>query len=46
MSYLGTVFSTPKDVTFSEQVLEMLFPANERRAQIAKAMAAEEGAAK
>jgi transcriptional regulator with XRE-family HTH domain len=43
MSFLGTVtvFGTPNDVTLSELALEMLFPADEKTAAIARAMAAE-----
>jgi transcriptional regulator with XRE-family HTH domain len=46
MSFLGTVtvFGTPHDVTLSELALEMLFPADDRTAEIAKAMVAESGA--
>jgi transcriptional regulator with XRE-family HTH domain len=46
MSFLGTVtvFGTPHDVTLSELALEMLFPADDRTAEIAKAMVAEGGA--
>ena len=40
-----TVFGTPSDVTLSELALEMLFPANEKTAVIARTMAAEAGAA-
>ena len=44
MSFLGTVtvFGTPNDVTLSELALEMLFPADERTAEIAKAMVEEQ----
>ncbi len=43
MSFLGTVtvFGTPNDVTLSELALEMLFPADDRTAEIAKAMVEE-----
>jgi transcriptional regulator with XRE-family HTH domain len=43
MSFLGTVtiFGTPNDVTLSELALEMLFPADEKTAEIAHAMAEE-----
>ena len=43
MSFLGTVtvFGTPNDVTLSELALEMLFPADEKTAEIAKAMVEE-----
>jgi len=46
MSFLGTVtvFGTPNDVTLSELALEMLFPADDRTAEIAKAMVAEQDA--
>jgi transcriptional regulator with XRE-family HTH domain len=46
MSFLGTVtvFGTPNDVTLAELALEMLFPADEKTAEIAKAMLAEEEA--
>ena len=39
-----TVFGTPNDVTLSELALEMLFPADDQTAEIAKAMVAEQGA--
>ena len=48
MSFLGTVtvFGTPNDVTLAELALEMLFPADDETARIAREMAAErEGAA-
>jgi len=47
MSFLGTVtvFGTPNDVTLSELALEMLFPADEKTAEIAKAMVEERGGA-
>jgi transcriptional regulator with XRE-family HTH domain len=40
MSFLGTVtvFGTPNDVTLSELALEMLFPADDATARIARAM--------
>ena len=43
MSFLGTVtvFGTPNDVTLSELALEMLFPADEKTAEIAHAMVEE-----
>jgi transcriptional regulator with XRE-family HTH domain len=43
MSFLSTVtvFGTPNDVTLSELALEMLFPADDRTAEIAKAMVEE-----
>jgi hypothetical protein len=43
MSFLSTVtvFGTPNDVTLSELALEMLFPADEKTAEIAKAMVEE-----
>ena len=43
MSFLGTVtvFGTPNDVTLSELALEMLFPADEKTAAIARAMVEE-----
>jgi transcriptional regulator with XRE-family HTH domain len=43
MSFLGTVtvFGTPNDVTLSELALEMLFPADDRTAEIARAMVEE-----
>jgi transcriptional regulator with XRE-family HTH domain len=43
LSFLGTVtvFGTPNDVTLSELALEMLFPADDRTAEIAKAMVEE-----
>ena len=43
MSFLGTVtvFGTPNDVTLSELALEMLFPADEKTAEIAKTMVEE-----
>ena len=46
MSFLGTVtvFGTPNDVTLSELALEMLFPADDRTAEIAKAMVEEQRA--
>jgi hypothetical protein len=46
MSFLSTVtvFGTPNDVTLSELALEMLFPADDQTAEIAKAMVAEQGA--
>ena len=46
VSFLSTVtvFGTPNDLTLSELALEMLFPADDRTAEIAKAMAAERGA--
>ncbi len=46
MSFLSTVtvFGTPNDVTLSELGLEMLFPADDRTAEIAKAMVAERSA--
>ncbi len=46
MSFLSTVtvFGTPNDVTLSELALEMLFPADDPTAEIAKAMVAEQGA--
>jgi transcriptional regulator with XRE-family HTH domain len=45
MSFLGTVtvFGTPNDVTLAELALEMLFPADDETARIAKAMVAEQG---
>jgi transcriptional regulator with XRE-family HTH domain len=44
MSFLGTVtvFGTPNDVTLAELALEMLFPADDRTAEIAKAMVEEQ----
>jgi transcriptional regulator with XRE-family HTH domain len=47
MSFLGTVtvFGTPNDVTLSELALEMLFPADDRTAEIAAAMVEEQRAA-
>ncbi len=46
VSFLSTVtvFGTPNDVTLSELALEMLFPADNETAEIAKAMVAEQGA--
>jgi transcriptional regulator with XRE-family HTH domain len=46
MTFLGTVtvFGTPNDVTLSELALEMLFPADDRTAEIAKAMVEEQRA--
>jgi transcriptional regulator with XRE-family HTH domain len=46
MSFLSTVtvFGTPNDVTLSELGLEMLFPADDQTAEIAKAMVGEQGA--
>jgi hypothetical protein len=46
MSFLSTVtvFGTPNDVTLSELALEMLFPADDPTAEIAKAMVAEHAA--
>ena len=46
MSFLSTVtvFGTPNDVTLAELALEMLFPADDETAEIAKAMVAEQGA--
>jgi transcriptional regulator with XRE-family HTH domain len=46
MSFIGTVtvFGTPNDVTLSELALEMLFPADERTVEIAKAMVEEQRA--
>jgi transcriptional regulator with XRE-family HTH domain len=46
MSFLSTVtvFGTPNDVTLSELALEMMFPADDQTAEIAKAMVAEQGA--
>jgi transcriptional regulator with XRE-family HTH domain len=43
MSFLGTVtvFGTPNDVTLAELALEMQFPADDRTAEIAKAMVEE-----
>ena len=43
MSFLGTVtvFGTPNDVTLSELALEMLFPADDGTARIARAMVEE-----
>ena len=44
MSFLGTVtvFGTPDDVTLSELAMEMLFPADEATARIARAMVEEQ----
>jgi hypothetical protein len=39
-----TVFGAPNDVTLSELALEMLFPADDQTAEIAKTMVAEQGA--
>ena len=46
VSFLSTVtvFGTASDITLSELALEMLFPADDETAQIAKAMVEEEGA--
>jgi transcriptional regulator with XRE-family HTH domain len=46
MSFLSTVtvFGTPNDVTLSELALEMLFPADDQTAEIAKAMVVEQRA--
>jgi transcriptional regulator with XRE-family HTH domain len=46
MSFLSTVtvFGTPNDVTLSELALEMLFPADEKTAEIAAAMVEEQRA--
>jgi hypothetical protein len=44
MSFLGTVtvFGTPNDVTLAELALEMLFPADDRTAEFAKAIVEEQ----
>ncbi len=46
MSFLSTVtvFGTPNDVTLAELALEMLFPADDETAEIAKAMVEEQRA--